>query len=32
VGFNALNAEEKIFKHLIAADQAKYNWDVDQTK
>jgi hypothetical protein len=31
-GFNALNAsEEKIIQHLIAADQAKIYWDVDQT-
>jgi hypothetical protein len=31
-GFNALNAaEEKIVQHLIAADQAKIYWDVDQT-
>ncbi|WP_338407319.1 PD-(D/E)XK nuclease family protein [uncultured Flavobacterium sp.] len=31
-GFNALNAaEEKIVQHLIAADQAKIYWDIDQT-
>jgi len=31
-GFNALNAaEEKIIQHLIACDQAKIYWDVDQT-
>ena len=31
-GFNALNAsEEKIIQHLIASDQAKIYWDVDQT-
>ena len=31
-GFNALNAaEEKIIQHLIASDQAKIFWDVDQT-
>jgi hypothetical protein len=31
-GFNALNAaEEKIVQHLIALDQAKIYWDVDQT-
>jgi hypothetical protein len=31
-GFNALNAsEEKIIQHLIAADQAKIYWDMDQT-
>ena len=31
-GFNALNAaEEKIIQHLIAADQGKIYWDVDQT-
>ncbi|TDD99839.1 PD-(D/E)XK nuclease family protein [Flavobacterium cellulosilyticum] len=31
-GFNALNAsEEKIIQHLIASDQAKVYWDVDQT-
>ena len=31
-GFNALNAaEEKIIQHLMAADQAKIYWDVDQT-
>ena len=31
-GFNALNAaEEKIIQHLVAADQAKIYWDVDQT-
>ena len=30
-GFNALNAaEEKIIQHLIASDQAKIYWDVDQ--
>jgi hypothetical protein len=30
-GFNALNtAEEKIIQHLIAANQAKIYWDVDQ--
>ena len=30
-GFNALNAaEEKIIQHLIAADQAKIYWDIDQ--
>ena len=31
-GFNALNAaEEKIIQHLIASDQSKIFWDVDQT-
>ncbi|HRA73516.1 MAG TPA: PD-(D/E)XK nuclease family protein, partial [Flavobacterium sp.] len=31
-GFNALNAaEERIIQHLIASDQAKIYWDVDQT-
>lgn len=31
-GFNALNAaEEKIIQHLIASDQAKIYWDIDQT-
>ena len=31
-GFNALNAaEEKIIQHLIASNQAKIYWDVDQT-
>ena len=31
-GFNALNAaEEKIVQHLLALDQAKIYWDVDQT-
>ncbi len=31
-GFNALNAaEEKIVQHLIAAEQAKIYWDIDQT-
>jgi hypothetical protein len=31
-GFNALNtAEERIVQHLIASDQAKIYWDVDQT-
>jgi hypothetical protein len=31
-GFNALNtAEEKIVQHLIASDQARIYWDVDQT-
>jgi len=31
-GFNALNAaEEKIVQHLIALDQAKIYWDIDQT-
>ena len=31
-GFNALNAaEEKIIQHLIASDQAKIYWDLDQT-
>jgi hypothetical protein len=31
-GFNALNAaEEKIIQHLIASDQGKIYWDVDQT-
>ena len=31
-GFNALNAaEEKIVQHLIASDQAKIYWDIDQT-
>ncbi|NDP27497.1 MAG: PD-(D/E)XK nuclease family protein [Flavobacterium sp.] len=31
-GFNALNAaEEKIIQHLIASEQAKIYWDVDQT-
>lgn len=31
-GFNALNAaEEKIFQHLIASNQAKIYWDIDQT-
>ena len=31
-GFNALNAaEEKIIQHLIASDQTKIYWDVDQT-
>jgi hypothetical protein len=30
-GFNALNAaEEKIVQHLIATDQAKIYWDIDQ--
>lgn len=30
-GFNALNAaEEKIIQHLLASDQAKIYWDVDQ--
>jgi hypothetical protein len=30
-GFNALNAaEERIIQHLIASDQAKIYWDVDQ--
>ncbi|MEC5167032.1 hypothetical protein RCH18_002781 [Flavobacterium sp. PL11] len=30
-GFNALNAaEEKIIQHLIACDQAKIYWDIDQ--
>jgi len=31
-GFNALNAaEEKIIQHLIASEQAKIYWDIDQT-
>lgn len=31
-GFNALNAaEEKIVQHLLALDQAKIYWDIDQT-
>lgn len=31
-GFNALNAaEERIVQHLLALDQAKIYWDVDQT-
>ncbi|MCI4444260.1 MAG: PD-(D/E)XK nuclease family protein, partial [Lentimicrobium sp.] len=31
-GFNALNAaEERIIQHLIASDQARIYWDVDQT-
>lgn len=31
-GFNALNsAEERIIQHLIASDQAKIYWDIDQT-
>ncbi|CAD0003207.1 hypothetical protein FLACHUCJ7_01339 [Flavobacterium chungangense] len=31
-GFNALNAaEEKIVQHLLALDQAKIFWDIDQT-
>ena len=31
-GFNALNAaEERIIQHLMASDQAKIYWDVDQT-
>ena len=31
-GFNALNAaEEEIVQHLLASDQAKIYWDVDQT-
>lgn len=31
-GFNALNAaEEKIITHLIASNQAKIYWDIDQT-
>lgn len=31
-GFNALNAaEEKIVQHLLALDQARIYWDVDQT-
>ena len=31
-GFNALNAaEEKIIQHLIASEQARIYWDVDQT-
>lgn len=31
-GFNALNAaEEQIIQHLIASDQAKIYWDIDQT-
>ena len=31
-GFNALNAaEERIIQHLLASDQAKIYWDVDQT-
>jgi hypothetical protein len=31
-GFNALNAaEERIIQHLIASEQAKIYWDVDQT-
>ena len=31
-GFNALNAaEEKIVQHILALDQAKIYWDVDQT-
>ncbi len=31
-GFNALNAaEEKIIQHLIATDNAKIYWDIDQT-
>ena len=31
-GFNALNiAEEKIIQHLIASNQAKIYWDIDQT-
>jgi len=31
-GFNALNkAEEKIIQHLLATDQAKVYWDIDET-
>lgn len=31
-GFNALNqAEEKIIQHLLALDQAKIYWDIDET-